>query len=107
MNFDRPTNMPATWPNGKPRSTCNAFAAAYFVHGTPGTALPRARPGPKATGLVLNTSGRPQATLARAKTNNITLTPAMTLEQEVAAAIRNSQIDRPLRAAKRAMAKAA
>lgn len=101
MNFDRPTNMPATWPNGKPRSTCNAFAAAYFVHGTPGTALPRARPGPKATGLVLNTAGKPQATLARATTNNIRLDPAKTVEQLAVQAIRHAQISRPVKASKK------
>ena len=95
--FDRPTNMPATWPDGSPRSTCNAFAAAYFVRGTPGTALPPAKRGPKPAGLVLNAAGRPQATLARATTNNITIGPAKTLEELVVTSIRNSQIERPVK----------
>ena len=99
--FDRPTNMPATWPDGSPRSTCNAFAAAYFVRGTPGTALPPAKRGPKPAGLVLNAAGRPQATLARATTNNIRLDPAKTVEDFAVQAIRHAQISRPVKASKK------
>ena len=49
----------------------------------------------------LNTAGRPQATLARATVNNIVLDPAKTVEQLCVSAIRESQLNRPLRAAKR------
>ena len=48
-------------------------------------------------GLVLNTAGKPQATLARATTNNITIGPAKTLEERVVTSIRNSQIERPVK----------
>ena len=44
---------------------------------------------------VLNARGLPQATLAPAVLNNITIGPAQTLEQKVTNSIRNSQIDRP------------
>lgn len=54
-------------------------------------------------GRTLNTAGRFQATLARATTNNITLGPAKTVEDFARSAIRESQLNRPLRAAKRAV----
>ena len=50
---------------------------------------------------VLNTAGKPQATLARATTNNIVLDPAKTVEQIAAAAVRSSQINRPAKASKK------
>ena len=53
------------------------------------------------SGRTLNTAGRFQATLARATTNNITLGPAKTVEDFARSAIRESQLNRPLRAAKR------
>jgi len=53
---------------------------------------------------VLNTAGKPQATLARATTNNIRLDPAKTVEQIAAAAVRSSQINRPAKASKKVAA---
>ena len=50
---------------------------------------------------MLNAAGKPQATLERATTNQITLDPAATVEQLAASAIRHSQVNRPLRAGKR------
>lgn len=44
---------------------------------------------------VLNARGLPQATLAPAVLNNITIGPAKTLEERVVTSIRNSQIERP------------
>ncbi len=50
---------------------------------------------------LLNAAGKPQATLARATTNNIRLDPAKTVEQIAAAAVRSSQINRPAKASKK------
>lgn len=50
---------------------------------------------------VLNTAGRPQATLARATTNQIRLDPAKTVEQLAVQAIRGSQINRPAKGSKK------
>ena len=50
---------------------------------------------------VLNTAGRPQATLARATANGISVDPTKTLEQVTAQAIRGSQISRPAKASKK------
>ena len=52
-------------------------------------------------GLVLNTAGRPQATLARATANGISVDPTKTLEQLTAQAIRGSQINRPAKGSKK------
>ena len=49
----------------------------------------------------LNTAGRPQATLARATTNNIRLDPAKTVEQIAVAVVRSSQLTRPVKASKK------
>ena len=46
---------------------------------------------------VLNARGLPQATLAPAVLNNITIGPAKTLEERVVTSIRNSQIERPVK----------
>ena len=51
---------------------------------------------------VLNTAGKPQATLARAVMNNISIAPSKTVEQVAAAVIRSSQINRPARGSKKA-----
>lgn len=96
----RATHMPRTWPDGTLRSHGGPFAAAYFVPGVPGTYTAPSKPGVKPA-LVLNTAGRPQATLARATTSNIRLDPAKTVEQLCVSAIRESQLNRPLRAGKR------
>lgn len=96
----RPTNMPATWPDGSPRSVNNAFTGAYFVPGVPGTYTAPSKPGVKPA-LVLNTAGKPQATLARATTNNIRLDPAKTVEDFAVQAIRHAQIERPAKASKK------
>ena len=96
----RATHMPRTWPDNTLRSVNNAFTGAYFVPGVPGTYTAPSKPGVKPA-LVLNTAGKPQATLARATTNQIRLDPAKTVEQIAAAAVRPSQLNRPLRAAKR------
>ena len=55
-------------------------------------------------GLVLNTAGRPQATLARATANGISVDPTKTLEQLTAQAIRGSQINRPAKGSKKVAA---
>ena len=52
-------------------------------------------------GLVLNTAGKPQATLARATTNQIKLDPAKTVEDFAVQAIRHAQISRPVKASKK------
>ena len=52
----------------------------------------------------LNTAGKPQATLARATTNQIRLDPAKTVEQIAAAAVRSSQLTRPVKASKKVAA---
>lgn len=52
----------------------------------------------------LNTAGKPQATLARATTNQIKLDPAKTVEQIAAAAVRSSQLTRPAKASKKVAA---
>ena len=96
----RATHMPATWPDNALRSVNNAFTGAYFVPGVPGTYTAPSKPGVKPA-LVLNTAGKPQATLARATTNNIRLDPAKTVEQIAAAAVRSSQINRPAKGSKR------
>ena len=96
----RATRMPATWPDNTLRSVNTPFSAAYFVPGVPGTYTAPAKPGVKPA-LVLNTAGKPQATLARATTNNIRLDPAKTVEQLTAQAIRGSQINRPAKGSKR------
>ena len=53
---------------------------------------------------VLNSAGKPQATLARATTNQIKIDPAKTVEQIAAAAVRSSQINRPAKASKKVAA---
>jgi len=55
-------------------------------------------------GRTLNTAGRFQATLARATTNNIRLDPAKTVEQIAVAAVRSSQLTRPVKASKKVAA---
>lgn len=46
--FERPTNVPRTWPDGSPRSAANVFAAAYFVRGaSPVQSQPAGKRGPK------------------------------------------------------------
>ena len=50
---------------------------------------------------VLNARGLPQATLAPAVLNNITIGPAKTLEERVVTSIRNAQIERPAKASKK------
>ena len=96
----RATHMPRTWPDNTLRSVNNAFTGAYFVPGAPGTYAAPTKPGVKPA-LVLNTAGRPQATLARATTNQIKLDPAKTVEQIAAAAVRSSQLTRPVKASKK------
>ena len=96
----RATHMPATWPDNTLRSVNNAFTGAYFVPGVPGTYTAPSKPGVKPA-LVLNTAGRPQATLARATTNNISIAPSKTVEQVATAVIRSSQINRPVKASKK------
>ena len=96
----RATHMPRTWPDGTLRSVNNAFTGAYFVPGVPGTYTAPSKPGVKPA-LVLNTAGKPQATLARATTNQITLAPAKTVEDFAVQAIRHAQISRPVKASKK------
>lgn len=91
MNFTHPTNMPSTWPDGTRRSTCNAFSAAYLVRGIPNSATAPGKPGPK---KVLNSAGRPQATLAPAVMNNITIGPPKTAEEIATAALKKSRVER-------------
>lgn len=99
----RATHMPATWPDNTLRSVNTPFSAAYFVPGVPGMYTAPAKPGVKPA-LVLNTAGKPQATLARATTNQIRLDPAKTVEQIAAAAVRSSQLTRPVKASKKVAA---
>lgn len=40
--------MPTTWPDGTPRSTCNAFAAAYLPRAEAGPTVIPPKRGPKA-----------------------------------------------------------
>jgi len=96
----RATHMPRTWPDNTLRSVNTPFSAAYFVPGVPGTYAAPTKPGVRPV-LVLNTAGRPQATLARATTNQIKLDPAKTVEQIAAAAVRSSQLSRPAKASKK------
>ena len=96
----RATHMPRTWPDGTLRSHGGPFAAAYFVPGVPGSYTAPSKPGVKPA-LVLNTAGKPQATLARATTNQITLDPAKTVEDFAVQAIRHAQIERPAKASKK------
>ena len=53
------------------------------------------------SGRTLNTAGKPQATLARATTNQIRLDPAKTVEDFAVQAIRHAQIERPAKASKK------
>ena len=50
---------------------------------------------------LLNSAGRPQATLAPAVMNNISIAPSKTVEQVAAAVIRSSQINRPAKGSKK------
>ena len=102
--IERATNMPDTWANGKRRSTGNAFAAAYLTQGIPDSHTPPAKPGVKPALRVLNAAGRPQATLATATLNNISIGPKKTVEQAAAAALRKSQFDRPAKVSKKVAA---
>lgn len=45
--FERSVRMPATWPDGTPRSGANAFSGAYLVRGAAAVSTPPARRGPK------------------------------------------------------------
>ena len=56
-------------------------------------------------GRTLNTAGRFQATLARASKNNIVLDPKKTVEQQAAAAVKTSQMNRPEQRNKRIVQK--
>ena len=96
----RETRMPRTWADGSLRSVNNAFTGAYFVPGVPGSYTAPSKPGVKPA-LVLNTAGKPQATLARATANGISVDPTKTLEQLTAQAIRGSQINRPAKGSKK------
>ena len=51
---------------------------------------------------LLNSAGRPQATLAPAVMNNISIAPSKTVEQVATAVIRSSQINRPAKGSKKA-----
>ena len=50
---------------------------------------------------LLNSAGRPQATLAPAVMNNISIAPSKTVEQVATAVIRSSQINRPAKGSKK------
>lgn len=90
-------DMPTKHDNGTTRSRGNAFAAAYIVRSGKTYTAPR-KTGPK---KLLNSAGRPQATLAPAVMNNISIAPSKTVEQVAAAVIRSSQINRPAKASKK------
>ena len=53
---------------------------------------------------LLNSAGRPQATLAPAVMNNISIAPSKTVEQVATAVIRSSQINRPAKGSKKVAA---
>lgn len=92
-------DMPTKHADGTVRSRGNAFSAAYIVPATPNSATAPGKPGPK---KLLNSAGRPQATLAPAVMNNISIAPSKTVEQVATAVIRSSQINRPAKGSKKA-----
>lgn len=63
-------------------------------------ALERAKGARSTNGKLLNSAGRRQATLG-ATPGGITIGPAKTLEQIAAAAVRSSQLTRPVKASKK------
>ena len=64
-------------------------------------ALERAKGARSTNGKLLNSAGRPQATLAPAVMNNISIAPSKTVEQVATAVIRSSQINRPAKGSKK------
>ena len=56
-------------------------------------------------GKTLDAQGRATVDLARKSSHITTISPALTVEQQVTSAIRHAQIERPLKVSKRAQAK--
>lgn len=85
----RNIDMPAKHADGTERSRGNAFAAAYIVRSGK-TYTPPAKSGPK---KLLNSAGRPQATL-EPMPSHIGIARPKTVEEIATAALTTSRVER-------------
>ena len=86
----RNIDMPAKHADGTARSRGNAFSAAYIVPATPNSAVTPGKPGPK---KLLNSAGRPQATLEPMPSHIGIARPKM-VEEIATAALTTSRVER-------------